>query len=221
MTDMPDASARQKPILSGYQSSLIIVAGVILVAIVALLLKDIYKRDGTEQNIRFARSQIATMMEIRNFPLWDSVQDGVQPTGSNGHHFWDYSHSVVALRSDYPFPQSKNRPLDDFDARALESLTNSGASEFNEIAAGSGGKTFRYASRVLMESACVRCHNARPDSPKTDWKIGDVAGIQVIEFAVNSGDGLKSHDFGLLLLISLSINLGLHSMQKRGTLIQK
>jgi len=31
-----------------------------------------------------------------------------------------------------------------------------------------------------MGSACVKCHNSHPDSIKTDWKVGDVRGLQVI-----------------------------------------
>jgi signal transduction histidine kinase len=28
-----------------------------------------------------------------------------------------------------------------------------------------------------MEAGCVSCHNSHPDSPKTDWKVGDVRGV--------------------------------------------
>ena len=28
-----------------------------------------------------------------------------------------------------------------------------------------------------MEAGCVSCHNTHPDSPKTDWKLGDVRGV--------------------------------------------
>jgi adenylate cyclase len=33
-----------------------------------------------------------------------------------------------------------------------------------------------------MDAACVNCHNAHPQSPKRDWKVGDVPGIE--EFIV-------------------------------------
>ena len=29
-----------------------------------------------------------------------------------------------------------------------------------------------------MGPACVSCHNSHPESPKRDWKVGDVRGIQ-------------------------------------------
>jgi adenylate cyclase len=34
-----------------------------------------------------------------------------------------------------------------------------------------------------MGPVCVSCHNMHPDSPKTDWKVGDVRGIQEISVA--------------------------------------
>ena len=40
-----------------------------------------------------------------------------------------------------------------------------------------------------MGAACVSCHNTHPDSPKRDWKVGDVRGIQEVSitqpFAAN------------------------------------
>ena len=38
----------------------------------------------------------------------------------------------------------------------------------------------RLAAPVLMGAACVNCHNAHPESPKRDWKVGDVRGIQEV-----------------------------------------
>lgn len=28
-----------------------------------------------------------------------------------------------------------------------------------------------------MKASCVPCHNTHPDSPKTDWKVGDMRGV--------------------------------------------
>jgi signal transduction histidine kinase len=38
----------------------------------------------------------------------------------------------------------------------------------------------RYAVAIRMGKNCVSCHNSHPESPKTDWKVGDVRGIQEI-----------------------------------------
>jgi adenylate cyclase len=36
---------------------------------------------------------------------------------------------------------------------------------------------FRYAKASRMRQDCVDCHNAHPDSTKTDWKVGEVRGV--------------------------------------------
>ena len=38
----------------------------------------------------------------------------------------------------------------------------------------------RLVAPVMMGAACVACHNVHPDSPKKDWKVGDVRGIQEV-----------------------------------------
>jgi hypothetical protein len=35
----------------------------------------------------------------------------------------------------------------------------------------------------MMEQPCVNCHNSHPESPKTDWKVGDVRGIQEVSIS--------------------------------------
>jgi class 3 adenylate cyclase len=34
-----------------------------------------------------------------------------------------------------------------------------------------------------MDQPCVNCHNSHPESPKTDWKVGDVRGIQEVSIS--------------------------------------
>ncbi len=43
-----------------------------------------------------------------------------------------------------------------------------------------GQYSLRYATARRMEESCVQCHNHHPDSTKTDWKVGDVRGVQEI-----------------------------------------
>jgi class 3 adenylate cyclase len=38
----------------------------------------------------------------------------------------------------------------------------------------------RLVAPIIMGQTCVACHNTHPDSPKRDWKVGDVRGIQEI-----------------------------------------
>lgn len=80
--------------------------------------------------------------------------------------------------SDYPF---KNRPahdLDKFESKALNSLRKQPKQEVTKVSGSLFSDQVRHVTPILMGSACVSCHNAHPDSPKRDWKIGDVRGIQ-------------------------------------------
>ena len=40
-----------------------------------------------------------------------------------------------------------------------------------------GREVLRVAVGDRMDASCVACHNANPQSPKRDWKVGDVRGI--------------------------------------------
>ena len=40
-----------------------------------------------------------------------------------------------------------------------------------------GRPALRYATADRMRAPCVECHNQHPQSPKTDWKVGDVRGV--------------------------------------------
>ncbi|MBF0590395.1 MAG: PAS domain S-box protein, partial [Magnetococcales bacterium] len=33
---------------------------------------------------------------------------------------------------------------------------------------------------MRMDQECVSCHNSHPDSPKRDWQVGDIRGLQVV-----------------------------------------
>ena len=90
---------------------------------------------------------------------------------------------VVKYRfvSDLPFKDRKPHDLDAFETAALAELRAHPQSTFvNETTGSIFDRQVRIAAPIRMESACVRCHNAHPLSPKTDWKVGDVRGIQEI-----------------------------------------
>ncbi|MGU3474576.1 adenylate/guanylate cyclase domain-containing protein [Methylobacterium sp. D48H] len=83
--------------------------------------------------------------------------------------------------SDLPFKDRKPHDLDSFETQALADLRAHPKTGFVSETTGSiFDRQVRIAAPIRMESACVRCHNAHPLSPKTDWKVGDVRGIQEI-----------------------------------------
>src|SRR5262249_15040228 len=79
------------------------------------------------------------------------------------------------LYSDFPFPSRKEGgPKDDFEREALRQLRQFPDQPFYRFEDFQGHRVLRYAVADRMEAGCVSCHNSRPDSPKTDFKVGDV-----------------------------------------------
>jgi len=84
--------------------------------------------------------------------------------------------------SDYPFAKRLAHPLDGFEREAIRTFrADPQRRSFTELQGnGLGRSSYRLATPVIMRAACVTCHNSHPDSPKRDWKVGDVRGIQEI-----------------------------------------
>lgn len=82
--------------------------------------------------------------------------------------------------SDAPFRNRIRPPLDNFQAEALRAFRRGEGQDeqWRLETAPVGSQRMRLAIPVRMESACVGCHNSHPDSVATNWKVGDVRGIQ-------------------------------------------
>jgi class 3 adenylate cyclase len=67
-----------------------------------------------------------------------------------------------------------------------------------------------------MAPACVACHNSHPESPKRDWKVGDVRGIQEVMITQPIAANLFSFKF-LLAYFMLAAVCGVSflTMQRR------
>jgi adenylate cyclase len=85
-------------------------------------------------------------------------------------------------------------------ANPKQLLTDSSNSIFSE--------GIRLISPVLMGAACVSCHNTHPESPKRDWKVGDVRGIQEISVAQPIALNIFSFEY-LLIYFALVAAIGL------------
>ncbi|MGH7162867.1 MAG: ATP-binding protein, partial [Planctomycetota bacterium] len=83
------------------------------------------------------------------------------------------------LYSPYPFPwrRAEGGLRDAFAREAWDSLQRAPASAFWRFEEVDGRRSLRYAVADLMEQGCVDCHNGHSDSPKRDWKVGDVRGV--------------------------------------------
>lgn len=123
--------------------------------------------------------------------------------------------------SDLPFAGRETHPLDDFETRALASLREDVVAGIAPRAVSqTDGMLFdrrvRVASPVLMKPVCVTCHNSHPDSPRRDWKVGDVRGIQEIAIEQPIAANLLSFKYLLgYFALSGAAGAGLLLMQHR------
>jgi signal transduction histidine kinase len=82
--------------------------------------------------------------------------------------------------SDYPFKNRAPHELDDFETHALAVLRADPNRQVTDSSWSMLTNRVRLVTPVLMGETCVACHNAHPESPKRDWKVGDVRGIQEV-----------------------------------------
>lgn len=84
----------------------------------------------------------------------------------------------IKLYSAFPFPNRKGRTLDTFEKESLAYFKTNPDEVFVRTEAYEGQEVVRVAIADKMVSpVCVNCHNAHPDSPKTDWKLNEVRGV--------------------------------------------
>jgi methyl-accepting chemotaxis protein len=104
---------------------------------------------------------------------------------------------AINLYSKYPFPNRKDRPLDAFQQEAWEFLVANPQVSFSRKEMRDGKNVVRVAvADTMAVQACVGCHNNRADSPKKDWKLGDVRGVlevtSLIDTQLAQGQRLSS-----------------------------
>ena len=101
-------------------------------------------------------------------------------------------HVEIRLYSEYPFPwrRAEGGARDDFEREAWRVLNEDPTTPFQRIEEYNGVQTVRYASADLMLAGCVSCHNTHPDTPKSDWAVGDVRGV--LEVLVPISDQLDA-----------------------------
>ncbi len=88
----------------------------------------------------------------------------------------------LKLYSDYPFPNRASRELDKFSETAMKRFRDGNVEPYISVEKLDGKDVVRVAiADYMVAQGCVNCHNTRADSPKVDWKMGDVRGsLEVI-----------------------------------------
>lgn len=121
--------------------------------------------------------------------------------------------------SDKPLPRPDLKPLDEVQEEVVAHYAKVVASpdyDMTEIESypyftkdKEGEKILRYFKPRVMNQACVDCHNNLPDTPKKDWKVGDIRGYNEVEVYLKSslggGDGVSKSFRDLNIFAILSI----------------
>jgi adenylate cyclase len=105
--------------------------------------------------------------------------------------------------SDRAFTHRPPHVLDDFETAALRTFRQSGntSKHISKLSGSVFDRKIRIATPVILADSCVSCHNQHPLSPKTDWVVGDVRGIQ--EIAIHQPVASNIFSFKYLLLYFL------------------
>ena len=114
----------------------------------------------------------------------------------------------VRLYSDYPFPwREDGGPRNEFERAALGQLRRAPNEPIVQFAEIQGRPALRYATADLMRPQCVGCHNSHPDSPKTDWEVGDVRGVLEVILPMANVEAVARTGLRGTLLLTLTLIL--------------
>jgi adenylate cyclase len=118
--------------------------------------------------------------------------------------------------SDYPFLHRPPHALDEFERRSLAALRNNPQQELTDISWADFSARVRLVAPVIMGATCVGCHNTHPDSPKRDWKVGDVRGIQEISITAPMASNIFSFKYLLgYFVLTAVLGFGFIAVQRR------
>jgi adenylate cyclase len=118
--------------------------------------------------------------------------------------------------SDFPFQNRAPHQLDEFEKGALESLRKNSNQKIVDASASIFSDSVRLVAPVIMGAPCVACHNSHPESPKKDWKVGDVRGIQEVTITQPIAANLFSFKFLLAYFVLAAIcGVSFLGMQRR------
>jgi signal transduction histidine kinase len=97
--------------------------------------------------------------------------------------------------SDYPFKSRAPHELDDFERQALADLRVNPDQSISDVARTTLTDRVRLIVPIIMGAPCVNCHNNHPESPKHDWKVGDVRGIQEVAIRQQIAENIFSFKY--------------------------
>lgn len=89
--------------------------------------------------------------------------------------------TTLSLTSPYPWPNRADRAMDSFQTTAWDAFQRDPSAIVSREETRDGKRLLRIGVPDRMtEAACVSCHNNSPESPKRDWKLGDVRAVMEV-----------------------------------------
>jgi signal transduction histidine kinase len=118
------------------------------------------------------------------------------------------------LYSPFPFPWRESEGINsDFRKKAWQTLSNAPGKPYYEFVEFEGRESIRFAVADVMRVSCVECHNQHPDTPKSDWQVGDVRGVlEVIQPLDNIIQQADESTSAIQLLVVVASIFGLTSI---------
>src|SRR6516162_7421365 len=107
--------------------------------------------------------------------------------------------------SDFPFKNRAQHHLDPFEASALTALRSNPNQQLTSVSSSIFSDRVRLIAPVVMGTVCVNCHNAHPESPKRDWKVGDVRGIQEVAISQAIPSNIFSYKYLLAYFMLIAV----------------
>ncbi len=93
----------------------------------------------------------------------------------------------IKLYSAYPFPNRRDRVLDEFGRGAWDALQANPDQQVVRMSSKDDTRYVRVAVADRMVSqACVSCHNSHPNTPKDDWRLNDVRGVLEVDVPIEA-----------------------------------
>jgi adenylate cyclase len=123
--------------------------------------------------------------------------------------------------SDYPFKARASHALDKFEENALAALRTQPQQQLTNVDGTLFNRRVRLIVPIIMGEVCVSCHNTHSESPKQDWKVGDVRGIQEVSITQPIATNLLAFKYLLLFFLFMgAVGCSFIALQRRqGTVI--
>ncbi|MCZ4306923.1 methyl-accepting chemotaxis protein [Zoogloeaceae bacterium G21618-S1] len=208
----------------------VVISGLVVMAAVMLLLNQMRSDTATAAGINTASAVADQIISLRAFYTKEIVPRARTAGAKLNYDFMDHDNVLplpatlvktlgesiardhegmqVRLYSRFPFPhRAKTERYDDFEQAALNALDKNPKMPFSRVETINGRLSLRYAVGDLMAEGCVGCHNSHPETPKNDWKVGDLRGVIGVTVPI---DGIANEiNGGVNMVVALVLGGGL------------